>query len=88
MKDPEEFPVIYANLVRISHAALEFYIDFKRMSPEHPDAEESPTLVRIVMNPFVAKSFRDALTENIRRYEKTFGDIPGAQANPAAQQTH
>jgi hypothetical protein len=87
MKDPEEFPVVYANLVRISHVAMEFYLDFKRQSPEHPDAEEAPTLMRILLNPFVAKSFRDALSENLRRYEQHFGEVPTAQS-PPAEKTH
>jgi len=29
-----------------------------------------------VMNPVIAKAFRDALGENVRRYEEKFGQIP------------
>jgi hypothetical protein len=78
MKEPEEFPVIYANFVRITHSPLEFLLDFKRVGPESPEAEEAPTLMRIVMNPVIAKSFREALTENVRRYEQNLGAIPPA----------
>jgi hypothetical protein len=28
------------------------------------------------MHPVIAKAFRDALTENVRRYEEKFGEIP------------
>ena len=83
MKDPEEFPVVYANFVRITHSPLEFLFDFKRVGPENPDAEEASTLVRIVMNPVIAKSFREALLENIRRYEQSFSEIPAPQGGPS-----
>jgi len=31
------------------------------------------------MHPMIAKAFRDALTENIRRYEERFGAVPMPQ---------
>lgn len=71
-----EFPVVYANLVRITHAGLEFLVDFKRLGPEHREVEGAPTLVRVVLHPVVAKAFRDALAENVSRYEGQFGEIP------------
>ena len=76
MKSEEEFPVVYANVAKITHVALEFLVDFKRLGPEHREMESAPTLVRIVMHPVIAKAFRDALTENVRRYEEQFGEIP------------
>jgi len=74
-QDPE-FPVIYSNLVRITHAGLEFLVDFKRLGPENREVESAPTLVRVVVHPTIAKAFRDALVENVRRYEEQFGQIP------------
>ena len=71
-----DFEVVYANLAKITHVALEFLMDFKRLGPENRDVESAPTLVRVVMNPVIAKAFRDALTENVRRYEEKFGEIP------------
>lgn len=76
MADDLGFPVIYANLVRITHGGLEFLFDFRRLGPEHREAETAPTLVRVVMPPAVAKAFRDALVENVRRYEEQYGQIP------------
>ena len=76
MTREEEFPVVYVNLAKITHVALEFLMDFKRLGPEHREVESAPTLVRIVMHPVIAKAFRDALAENIRRYEEQFGEIP------------
>ncbi|HUU54105.1 MAG TPA: DUF3467 domain-containing protein [Armatimonadota bacterium] len=71
-----EFEVVYSNLARITHVALEFLMDFKRLGPENRDVESAPTMVRVVMNPVIAKAFRDALAENVRRYEQKFGEIP------------
>lgn len=71
-----EFEVVYANLAKITHVALEFLMDFKRLGPENRDVESAPTLVRVVMNPVIAKALRDALAENVRRYEQKFGEIP------------
>jgi hypothetical protein len=72
----EDFPVVYANLVQIGHSGLEFLLDFKRLSPEAPALKEAPMLVRVILHPAVAKSFRDALADNIGKYEGKFGEIP------------
>jgi Protein of unknown function (DUF3467) len=74
-RDPD-FDVLYANLAKITHVALEFLMDFKRLGPEHQDVESAPTLVRIVMHPVIAKALRDALADNVARYEAQFGEIP------------
>jgi len=76
MAQDSDFEVVYTNLVRITHVALEFLMDFKRLGPESREVESAPTEVRVVMHPVVAKAFRDALTENVRRYEEQFGEIP------------
>ncbi len=72
----EDFPVMYSNLVRITHAGLEFLLDFKRLGPENREVDSAPTVVRVVLNPVIAKAFRDAMVENVRRYEEQFGEIP------------
>ncbi len=76
MADEHDFEAVYANLVRITHVALEFLMDFKRLGPENREIESAPTEVRIILHPVIAKAFRDALAENIRRYEEQFGEIP------------
>jgi len=80
MAEQPEFEVVYSNLVRITHVALEFLVDFKRLGPEDREVESAPTLVRVVMHPVIAKAFRDALAENVRRYEEQFGTIPAPPA--------
>jgi len=76
MARDEEFPVVYSNLAKITHVALEVLMDFKRLAPENREVDTAPTLVRIVMHPVVAKAFRDALSQNIQRYEQQHGEIP------------
>jgi hypothetical protein len=76
MAEEPDCSVVYANLARITHVALEFLIDFKRMGPENRDADSAPTLVRVVLHPVIAKALRDALAENVRRYEEKLGEIP------------
>ena len=76
MAGDEDFDVVYSNLAKITHVALEFLMDFKRLGPESRDMESAPTLIRIVMHPVIAKAFRDALAENVRRYEEKHGEIP------------
>ena len=75
-KEVEEWPVVYSNFVEIRHATVEFLIDFKRIGPEEPDGRKSPPVVRLVLHPVVAKSFAQALGENIRKFEENFGTIP------------
>jgi hypothetical protein len=69
MADDQDFEALYSNLVKITHVALEFLMDFKRLGPENRDVDSAPTQVRVIMHPVIAKAFRDALAENIRRYE-------------------
>jgi len=78
----EDFPVIYANFARIMHGQLEFLLDFKRSTPEQPDPEQGPPLVRIVLTPPIAKAFLRALEENVRNYEASFGQLPTGAPSP------
>ncbi len=74
-KEPD-VSVVYSNLVRITHGSLEFLLDFKQLGPEVKDVEAAPTVVRVILHPAVAKSLREALAENVSRYEEHFGQIP------------
>jgi len=76
MAKDSDFPVVYSNLVRITHGALEFLVDFKRLGPEFPEVESAPTEVRILLHPVIAKALREALSDNLARYEEQFGEIP------------
>jgi hypothetical protein len=78
----DRFPVIYANFARITHGPLEVLVDFKRSSPEEPDANKAKPLVRVVLNPVIAKSFLQALQDNIAKYEANIGPIPEPEGQP------
>lgn len=62
----------YANLALIAHSNSEFVIDFIRMMPGMPKAKVKS---RIVVTPEHAKRLLAALTENVERYEQSFGYI-------------
>jgi hypothetical protein len=64
---------IYSNLAIISHSPAEFIIDFTRILPGVPKAKVH---ARIVMTPQHAKLLQMALTENIHRFETSYGEIP------------
>lgn len=69
---PEVAKGSYSNLAIISHSQSEFIIDFATMLPGMPKPEVTN---RIVMNPEHAKRLLSALTDNINKYENTFGSI-------------
>ncbi len=68
---PEAQP-IYANLVRIAHSTTDFVLDFARFLPGENKAS---VLARVILSPLAAKLLLRALSENIARYENTFGVI-------------
>jgi hypothetical protein len=63
---------IYANLAIISHSPAEFIIDFTRVLPGVP---KTKVYSRIIMTPQHAKSFLNALSDNITKFEEQFGEI-------------
>ncbi len=79
MKIPEELEAIYINLVRIAHSPSEMVFDFAHLLP---GSRPATVRTRIVMSPLGAKLFQRALSENISRYESSFGEIlvPGSKS--------
>jgi len=73
---------IYSNLALISHSPAEFVIDFTRMLPGVP---KTKVYARIIMTPQHAKSFLQALKDNVDKYEKQFGEVK-LHASPANTQ--
>lgn len=69
---PPDLQPAYANLVRIAHGPADFVLDFARLLPG--DARASVT-ARVVMTPIAVKLMAQALTENLARFEATFGPI-------------
>lgn len=69
---------VYANLAMIAHSNSEFVIDFIRLMPGVPKAKVKS---RIVITPEHAKRLLGALSDNIKKYEESFGPIK--QSNDA-----
>ncbi|MFT4834486.1 MAG: hypothetical protein ACJA0X_000310 [Cyclobacteriaceae bacterium] len=70
---------VYANLAMIAHSSSEFVIDFIRLMPGVPKAKVKS---RIVITPEHAKRLLNALQDNIKKYENTFGDIKSIDEAP------
>lgn len=70
---------IYANLAMIAHSNSEFVIDFIRLMPGVPKAKVKS---RVVITPEHAKRLLNALNDNIKKYEDTFGPIKKTDENP------
>ncbi|GHV43225.1 hypothetical protein FACS1894180_1670 [Bacteroidia bacterium] len=62
----------YSNLAIISHSSSEFVIDFIRMMPGTPKANVKS---RIILTPEHAKRLLLALSDNIAKFEKQYGNI-------------
>ena len=69
----QEADGIYANLAMIMHSPTEIVIDFARVMPRTPP--KARVLSRIIMTPMHAKIMTQALTENLKNFEKQFGEI-------------
>ena len=70
---PADLEIVYANLARIAHSPADIVLDFAHLLPGEPRAKVRS---RVVMTPLSAKLLVRALTENIARYEASFGEIP------------
>lgn len=79
MTIPDDIEAIYVNLVRIAHSPSEMVFDFAHLLPGSRPAK---VRTRIVMSPLGAKLLERALSENISKYEKSFGEIriPGSES--------
>ena len=69
---PIDLEIEYVNLARIAHSPSELVFDFAQILPGSASAKISS---RIVMSPLGAKLFHRALSENLAKYEATFGEI-------------
>ncbi len=79
---PEMADGKYSNLAMIGHGPNEFLIDFIFAAPGMPQA---PVVSRVMMTPENAKQLLFALSDNVKKYETTFGEIkPRTNGNPNA----
>jgi hypothetical protein len=66
---------IYVNFLSVFHNQAEFVMDFGRMVPGKPEVK---VMARLLTNPTALKQIVRTLTENLERYEKSFGPVPSA----------
>ena len=62
----------YANFAIVTHSAAEFIMDFVRILP---GMQKSKVKSRVIISPIHTKTFLLALQDNIKKYEKKFGEI-------------
>lgn len=70
--NPEQAEGIYANGVGINHTPSEFILDFVRFLP---GAQKAKVFARIILTPQNAIIVRNALENNLKKYEEQFGKI-------------
>ena len=63
----------YSNLLRITHTREEFILDFINLVPP-----QGIVTARVVASPGHLKRIVRALSANMERYEKIYGEIPEA----------
>ena len=62
----------YSNVVRISHSPAELVFDFGLILPGEKIAQ---IVSKVVMSPLGMKLLHNALTDNLAKFEKKYGDI-------------
>ena len=70
---PPDLEAKYINSVRIAHSPSELLFDFAHILPGKATTRVQ---FQMVMSPLGAKLFYRALGENLKRFEKKFGEIP------------
>lgn len=68
---------IYSNLAVITHSNSEFIVDFIKIMPGTP---KSKVKSRIILTPEHAKRLRNALDDNLRKFEEMHGEVK--ESNP------
>ena len=69
----------YSNLAIINHSMSEFIVDFISVMPGQPKAKVKS---RIILTPQHAKRLAKALAENVKRFEKSHGEIKDYEQPP------
>lgn len=63
---------IYCNMCMIMHSPTEIVLDYARVMPR---SRKTRVLARIIMTPMHAKLMLQALDDNLKKFEKQFGEI-------------
>jgi hypothetical protein len=74
-------PGFFTDNVTISHNPYKFILDFTQITPRFdrlPSGMQQTMAIKhktLIMDPIMAKSLLNILDENIKKYEKKFGEI-------------
>tara|TARA_Y100000590_G_C15307672_1_gene858884 strand:+ start:243 stop:563 length:321 start_codon:yes stop_codon:yes gene_type:complete len=71
----------YVNFAVVTHSLAEFIFDFIRVLP---GAIKHKVKSRIIISPVHAKTFCNALQDNINKFEKKYGEIKIVNKNISA----
>jgi len=77
--DDQTLKGVYANMMQVAHNREEFVLDFMNVLPP-----TGSVTARVVVSPGHLKRIVKALTENLKRYEDSFGQIREADAPASA----
>jgi len=69
----------YVNFLSVLHNQAEFVMDFGRIVPGKPEVK---IMSRLLTNPIALKQIVQTLSENLDRYERTFGPVPAQSLTP------
>jgi len=72
LEAPPGLEAVYANLARISHSPADIVLDFAHLLPGE---NRAAVKARVLMTPLSAKLLLRALSENLARFEASFGEI-------------
>ena len=75
----------YVNLAMVNHSETEFTIDFIYVQPQQPKAK---VRARIISSPKHTKRLIAALTDNLAKYEKRFGEVVASGPLPHEELLH
>jgi hypothetical protein len=85
-------PAFFTDNVTVSHSPNKFVIDFSQTVPRFDNIgnKQQQTFVvkhkTLVLDPQFAKVFLTVLQQNVKRYEKNFGDIKLPKVQQQAQE--
>ncbi len=83
--DEEVAQGAYVNLAMVNHTETEFILDFIYVQPQQPKAK---VRARIISSPKHTKRLLKALTDNVARYERNFGEIDISGPEPHDAMIH
>lgn len=72
LRIPNDLKAAYSNMVRISHQPSEVVLEFAQ---KLPGPQPAVVVSQVLMSPISVKLFHQALADNIKKYESTFGEI-------------